>query len=106
MVIEEMEDSVGGRCVSLHWWPKAFDTTGSHMPRCQVENVRRMSEEEREYQRRHGGACCLLWMRKGKPKDGELERQWEQEKRRRAKKSRRRNHTVDAFREEFNDVSY
>ena len=88
------------------------------MPRCQVENVRRMSEEEREYQRRHGGACCLLWMRKGKPKDGELERQWEQEKRRRAKKSRRRSHTGDIYWEEngdweengaweeFNDVSY
>ena len=81
------------------------------MPRCQVENVRRMSEEEREYQRRHGGACCLLRMRMGKPEDGELERQWEQEKRRRAKRSRRRYLGV-AIRviigewEEFNDVSY
>ena len=105
MVIEEMEDSEYGRWVWLHWRPKAFDTTGRSM-KCQVKNVRRMSEEEREYQRRHGGACCLLWMRKGKPKDGELERQWEQEKRRRAKKSRRRSHTGDPFWEEFNDVSY
>ena len=66
--------------LSLHLWPPGCYGADGTCYRAWVEEVpREMPEEEQEYRKRHGGACCLLWMRAGKPEDGELEQQLEWE---------------------------